>query len=271
MPWYSVNTSLMIQSLRISTPGVKQVWLADDSAGGGQIVPLHNWYNYPSQEGKKYGYLVNGPKSWLIVKSDVLATEAKKVFGDEVNITTEGQRHLGAVIGSQQFKDQYCREKVLGWKGELEALSEIARSQPHAAYTVFTKSYKSKFTYFMRTIESFEDYVHSTQEVIDDLLLPTLSGQTEPLPSNLRQLVTLTPAQGGLGVPDLQYEAPQQFAASTTITASHVDSITTQSTFMMAGEKSTEELKRQHQALKTASVKSRMESIDSTLPSDLLR
>ena len=39
MPWYSINTSIMIQSLRTSTPGVKQVWLADDSAGGGQIVP----------------------------------------------------------------------------------------------------------------------------------------------------------------------------------------------------------------------------------------
>ena len=88
---------------------------------------------------------MNGPKSWLIVKSDVLAAEAKKEFGDEVDITTEGQRHLGAVIGSHEFKDQYCREKVLGWKGELEALSEIARSQPHAAYTVFTKGYKSKF------------------------------------------------------------------------------------------------------------------------------
>ena len=134
----------------------------------------------------------------------------------EVNITTEGQRHLGAVIGSRQFKDQYCREKVLGWKGELEALSEIGRSQPHAAYTVFTKGYKSKFTHFMCTIESFEDYVDPIQEVIDALLLPTLFGQTELLPSNLRQLVTLTPAQGGLGVPDLQYEAPQQFAASTT-------------------------------------------------------
>ena len=74
------------------------------------------------------------------------------MFGDEVNITTEGQRHLRVVIGSQELKDQYCREKVLGWKGELEALSGIARSQPHAAYTVFTKGYKSKITYFMRTI-----------------------------------------------------------------------------------------------------------------------
>ena len=269
MPWYALNTSITIQNLRDHCPLVKQVWLADDSAGGGSIVQLYNWYRQLSKEGQKFGYLVNGRKSWLIVKSDVLAVEAKKVFGDEVNIATEGQRHLGAVIGSQEFKDQYCREKVLGWKGELEALSEIARSQPHAAYTVFTKGYKSKFTYFMRTIESFEDYVDPIQEAIDDLLLPTLFGQTEPFPSNLRQLVTLTPAQGGLGVPDLQFEAPQQFAASTTITASHVDSITKQSTFMVAGERSTEELKRQHQALKIASVKSRMESIDSTLPSDL--
>ena len=154
MPWYSVNASIMIQSLRKSTPGVKQVWLADDSGGEGvgQIVQLYNWYNHLSQEGKKYGYL-NGSKNWLIVKSDVLVDEANRVFGDEVNITSEGQRRLGAVIGSQKFNDQYCREKVLGWKGELEALSEIARSQPHAAYTVFTKGHKSKFTYFMRTIE----------------------------------------------------------------------------------------------------------------------
>ena len=213
----------------------------------------------------------SGPKSWLIVKSDVLAVEAKRVFRDEVNITTKGQRHLGAVIGSQEFKDQYCREKVLRWKGELEALSEIARSQPRAAYTAFTKAYKSKFTYFIRTIEPFEDYVDPIQEAIDDLFLPTLFGQTDPLPSDLRQLVTLTPTQGGLGVPDLRFEAPQQFAASTAITASHVDSITTQNTFMVAGENSTEELKRQHQVLKSESVKSRMESVDSTLPSDLLR
>ena len=42
---------------------------------------------------QKYGYLVNGSKNWLIVESDVLADEAKRVFGDEVNIKTEIQRH----------------------------------------------------------------------------------------------------------------------------------------------------------------------------------
>ena len=51
------------------------------------------------------------------------------------------------------------------------------------------KGYKSKFSDFVRTIESFEDYVDPIQEAIDDLLLPTLFGQAEPLPSELRQLV----------------------------------------------------------------------------------
>ena len=42
MPWYSVNTSMMIQNLRAHCPMVKQVWLADDSAGGGRIAQLYD-------------------------------------------------------------------------------------------------------------------------------------------------------------------------------------------------------------------------------------
>ena len=106
-------------------------------------MPFYNWYDHLSEKGKKYGYLVNGSKSWLIVKSDLLADEEKRVF--------------------------------------------------------FTNGYKSKLTYYMHTIESFEDYVDPIQEAIDDLLLP----------SHLRKLVTLTPAQGGLDVPDLRFEASQ--------------------------------------------------------------
>ena len=40
MPWYAINTNLMISSLRASIPQVKQVWLADDSAGGGSTESL---------------------------------------------------------------------------------------------------------------------------------------------------------------------------------------------------------------------------------------
>ena len=195
------------------------------------------------------------------------AKEAKRVFGDEVNITTEGQRHLGAVIASQEYEDQYCEEKVRVKKEEIERLSEIAKSQPHAAYI----GYKSKFTYFMRTIGSFEDYVDPIQEVIEDLLLPTLFGQSEPLTNEVRRLATLTTGQGGLGISDLRSEAPQQFVASRLITTVHVDCITSRSPIMVPGERSTEELKRHQQSLKRASAKEKMDGIDSSLSPDLLR
>ena len=91
-------------------------------------MQLYSWYRQLSKEGQKFGYFVNGSKSWLIVKSGELAEEAMRVFGEEVNITTEGQRHLGAVIASQEYKDQYCEVKVCAWKEEIKRLSEIAKS-----------------------------------------------------------------------------------------------------------------------------------------------
>ena len=61
-----------------------------------------------------------------------------------MNITTEGRRHLGEVIGSTDYKEEYGNEKVNQWKKEIEVLCDIAKSQPHQAYVAFTKGYKSK-------------------------------------------------------------------------------------------------------------------------------
>ena len=154
-----------------------------------------------------FGYIVNGAKSWLIMKNSELAGSAKKVFDDEVNTTLEGRRHLGAVIGSKEFKNQCCQEKVDKWLREIESLAEISKSQPHAAYVAFTKGFKSKFTYYLGTIKSFEEYVDPIEEVIHTFFLPSLFGQAEPLPEELQELVNLSPAQGGIGIPDLKRES----------------------------------------------------------------
>ena len=54
------------------------------------------------------------PSKWLqkiadskarVVKTQDLPDEAELVFKEGVRITTEGQRHLGVVIGSQKYKD----------------------------------------------------------------------------------------------------------------------------------------------------------------------
>ena len=53
-------------------------------------------------------------------------------------------------------------------------------------------------------------------------------------------------------------------------TAPHVESIITQSTMMIKNEPSTDDLKKHQQSLKAAHLKSKMETIDASLPSDLL-
>ena len=103
------------------------------------------------------------------------------------------------------------------------------------------------------------------------MLLPPLFGQTEPLPDELSELVTLTPAQGGMGIPNLRVEASQQYTASKSITKQHVEAVRTQSAFMATSGQSVENLKRNQQSLKTETTKLRMDQIDASLPPDLLR
>ena len=177
MPWYSINTELMIFTLRRFIERVKQVWFADDASAVGLLQDLLEWYKRLCVEGQLYGYIVNGSKSWLIVKSEKDATRAKEIFGDLVNITTEGQRHLGAALGSKGFKDTYCSKKVENWTNQMKVLTEIAKTQPQSAYVGFTKGFVSKFTYFLRTIEGFEEYTDMLQEVINDAFVPSLAGE----------------------------------------------------------------------------------------------
>lgn len=119
----------------------------------------------------------------------------------------------------------------------------------------------------MRTIESFEDYTDPIHEVINEIFIPTLFGQVEPLADPLQELITLTPTQGGLGIPLLKEEAPQQFAASKKITALHKQSIIEQK---LSPLECSEDLKKQQQSLKAAIKRSKAERIDAKLSPDLL-
>ena len=178
-----------------------------------------------------------------------MASEAVSLFQGEVNASTEEKYHLGAVTRSKSYKDQYCDEKVSKCEEELKLLSEIAKSYPHSAYIAYTKGNKSKFNYFMRTIESFDEYLDPVCDIIYESLLPTLFSQEEPLPDILQDVITLTPVQGGPGVKNLKEESPQKYAASKAITVNHVNSILEQSSL---SHESAEDLKKQQQSHKRA-------------------
>ena len=54
-------------------------------------------------------------KSWLIVKPEEYET-ARGIFKDtNLNITNESKRHLGAVVGTEEFRKEYVIMRVNQW------------------------------------------------------------------------------------------------------------------------------------------------------------
>ena len=142
------------------------MWFADDATAGGNFVNLKEWWEHIVQLGPKYGYHPNATKTWLIVKEGHLE-EARTIFeGTGVAITAEGKRHLGAVIGTPTFVESYVRQKVAGWIHEIETLSSIAITQPHAAYAALTHGLVRRWTYLARTIPNIADLFKPLEDII---------------------------------------------------------------------------------------------------------
>ena len=47
-----------------------------------------------------------------------------------IKITTEGQRHIGAVIGSSKYKSEYVQNKIDELINEIKVFSMIAKTEP---------------------------------------------------------------------------------------------------------------------------------------------
>ena len=52
-----------------------------------------------------------------------------------ISITEGDKRHLGAVIGSIEYRDNYVTQKVNTWLDELKMLCDFTRIEPQTAYT----------------------------------------------------------------------------------------------------------------------------------------
>ena len=105
--------------------------------------------------------------------------------------------------------------------------------------------------------------------MIHTSFLPSLFGRAEPLPEELKELVNLSPAQGGIGIPHVKPESSEQFNASLGITAPHVNSIVNQSS-TNPGREPMDERRREINAQRRAAAKSRIDRIDESLSPDLL-
>jgi len=216
MAMYAIATIPLIHKLgRLSQ--VKQVWFADDASAGGQLHQLKHWWDKMEEIGPDFGYYANATKSWLIVKEEHTARAAELFQGTDVQITNEGQRHLGAALGSRTFVETYVTGKVQEWVREIEQLAAIASSQPHAAYAALTHGLSSKWSYLSRTISNISDLFQPLENAIRYKFLPALTGRSA-FTEQERDLFALPTRLGGLGIPNPTKSANFMFDSSQQVT-----------------------------------------------------
>ena len=111
MSLYAISLQPLITLLGIRS-SAKQCWYADDATGAGALTDIRKWWDELLVAGPALGYYPNAKKCWLVVKSEKLK-EANDVFaGTGINITTEGRKHLGAVLGQRSYLEEYVGSKV---------------------------------------------------------------------------------------------------------------------------------------------------------------
>jgi hypothetical protein len=122
----------------------RQIWFADDSAACDILTKLKCWWDLLNQIVPSFGYYPNAGKTHLTVKPSHLSN-AKELFrGSSVNISDEGHRYLGSVIGTTSYIEAYVSKKVSEWENELLLLSSFSDSQPHSSFAVLTHGLYNK-------------------------------------------------------------------------------------------------------------------------------
>ena len=191
-------------------PAWKQIAFADDVTGVGKLIFLRIWWDLVNRYGPLLGYFPKASKSWLTVKTEYLEAAKETFKGTGINITEEGRKHLGAVIGSEEYKEQYVREKVDEWVACIQKLSNIARTQPHASYICYVKGFSHKYTYFMRTIPRISALLHRLDHAVDQFMKVLFDNYDFNIVE--RKLWSLPVRMGGMGISipsqisDEQYE-----------------------------------------------------------------
>ena len=208
----------------LSDHKTKMAAYADDLSAAGSVKNLKHWWQKLLEFGPKFGYHPQASKTWLITKPELISKAEKEFHDTNIKITCTGQKHLGAVIGTIDYKNEYAKTKVKTWVSEIKLLSQIAATEPQAAYCAIVSDYKHKMTYYMRTIPQISELLTPLDEVITTELIPAITGGY--ICSKLeRSLLSLPPKLGGLGLPIFADISNKEYVNSIKVTNDLTDLI----------------------------------------------
>jgi len=227
MAMYALAVKPLICKLKQDVPEVKQVWYADDAAWAGSCSKLRLFWDRLSDLGKVYGYYPNPSKTHLIVKEQFLQ-KANEVFaGTGINVTTNGQRHLGAAIGKRSSVEEYVKMKVSQWTTEVRQLADIAKTQPQAAYSAYVHGLSSRWIFLSLTILNISHLLEPVEVALQQDFIPALTGR-HACSREERELLALQVRLGGLGIQNPAIVSESAFEASLKLTSPLVQAILTQ-------------------------------------------
>lgn len=180
---------------------------------------MKKWWDILNEKGPQFGYFPKPSKTVLIVKNADEFRSAQEIFsGTGVKITTSGERHLGAVIGSPEFRSEYICNKVEKWVQDVIQLAEIAVDEPQLAYSAYTKALSMRWCFLQRTIPNCKEFFDPLEEAIRDKLIPAIVGRK--VTDLERNIFSLPVRLGGLGIQNPCDTAEREFKNSMTVTRS---------------------------------------------------
>ena len=130
-----------------------------------------------------------------------------------VNVTIHGQKHLGAVIGSRKYLEEYVNEKMTNWVTDVTKLAQFALSQPQACYAAYTFGLKHRWTYFLRTLPDIQDLLEPLENAISKVLIPAI---TEHRSSQLDRDILALPVRLSMTNPCLEANFEQSYSVKVT-------------------------------------------------------
>ncbi len=188
---------------------------------------VFGWWDLVILYGPYIGYHAKPSKSWLIVKPEHLDYAKKTFAGTGLQITTEGKRHLGAVVGSKEFRDQYVNEKIDEWVKQLEVLGEIAKIEPHIAYCAYVQGLQHRYTYVLRTIPDISEHLYRLDKAIEEHVIKHIV-KDHVFNHIERKWFSLPTRLGGLAINTPSEIAPIYYQNSRRMTEKLVDGIVKQ-------------------------------------------
>ncbi|XP_057302766.1 uncharacterized protein LOC130636933 [Hydractinia symbiolongicarpus] len=228
MAAYAIGIIPLLKALfnntRSNDHTLKEVAYADDFTVAGKLYEIKEFWSKIVDIGPKYGYFPKATKSHLIVKQEYLLS-AEQIFADSnILVTSTGQSHLGAVIGSQSYKIEYVNSKVASLVEQLKLLSKIAELEPQSSYCAFVTGFKAKLTFLLRTVPDIKKLLQPIETVVRNEFIPAITGG-HLCSENERLLLSLPTRLGGLNLTIFPDDAQVQFNNSRMITKCLVDSI----------------------------------------------